>query len=285
MQRPRNILSVDVEDWFQVENYSRFVSRSTWPELELRVVENVRSLLQLFGRASVRATFFVLGWIAERVPELVREMAEAGHEIASHGWSHTPLWALTPDAFAEEVRSSRALLRDLSGQPVYGYRAPTFSVTERTQWSIRILVDAGYQYDSSIYPVRHDRYGIPAAPLEIHRRAEGIWEIPASVVQLGRLRVPVAGGGYLRLYPRTLTLWAIKRINRSGRPAVVYVHPWEFDPGQPHVPGIGLFREFRHHVGIRRNYRKLAALLSDLPFAPVKEVLAEIGAELRPDSG
>ena len=274
------MLSVDVEDWFQVENYAHAIPRHEWPRCELRVADNVRRLLDLFALADARATFFVLGWVAERLPDLVRDIARAGHEVASHGWSHTPLWTLSQDAFLDEVSRSRVLLEQLSGQPVLGYRAPTFSVTKRTLWALRVLGRAGYRYDSSIFPVHHDRYGIPEAPTGIHRRAEGIWEVPLSVLELPAARLPVAGGGYFRLYPLWLTRWAIRRLERAGRPAVVYLHPWEFDTGQPRVRGVGPLRTFRHRVGIGRNARKLARLLREFRFAPVRTVLEQLGVAL-----
>lgn len=204
MARPvRNIFTIDVEDWFQVENYASVIERDRWPELELRVEANVDRLLALLAAKDVRATFFILGWVAERVPELVRRVARAGHEVASHGWSHRPIWNLTREQFAQEVRRSRELLCKLSGQDVTGYRAPTFSITRETLWALESLAAAGYRYDSSIFPVHHDRYGIPDAPLAIHRRDEGLWEVPLSVFQAGSLRLPVAGGRLLApLSPR-----------------------------------------------------------------------------------
>ncbi len=277
-----HVLSIDVEDWFQVENYALAIPRDQWPRCELRVGDNVRRLLDVLIAADTHATFFVLGWVAERLPGLVRDIAQAGHEVASHGWSHTPIWSLSEAAFFDEVSRSRALLEELGGQPVIGYRAPTFSVTKPTLWALRELYRAGYRYDSSIFPVHHDRYGIPEAPTAVHRREEGIWELPLSVLEFGRARLPVAGGGYFRLYPLWLTRWALRRLEQAGRPAVVYLHPWEFDPGQPRVPGVGLLRTFRHHVGIGRNARKLTLLLRRFRFAPARAVLAELGVQIEP---
>ncbi len=275
-----HVLSIDVEEWFQVENYAQTIPREQWPRCELRVADNVGRLLDVLAAADVRATFFVLGWVAERLPDLVREIARAGHEVGSHGWSHTPIWHLSEAAFADEVARSRALLEKLSGQAVIGYRAPTFSITTSTMWALAVLRRAGYRYDSSIFPVHHDRYGIPNAPTAVHRRGAGIWELPLSVLELGGARLPVAGGGYFRLYPLWLTRWAIRRLERAGRPAVVYLHPWEFDPGQPWVRGLGLLRAFRHRVGIGRNVRKLVSLLREFRFAPARTVLEQLGVEL-----
>lgn len=280
--RLANVLSIDVEEWFHAENYSGVLPPERWDGFERRAADSVRWLLDLLDTTGVRATFFVLGWLAEREPALVAAIAAAGHEVASHGWSHTPLWRLDPARFAGEVRRTRALLGELSGQPIEGFRAPTFSVTKSTLWALGVLSATGHRYDSSIFPVHHDRYGIPSAPLELHRREEeGLWEVPLSVWELPRLRLPVAGGGYLRLFPRALTAHAIRRMNAQGRPAVVYVHPWEFDPGQPRVAGVGPLTTWRHHVGIPANREKLAWLLHEFPFAPAREVLRQVGAELQ----
>jgi polysaccharide deacetylase family protein (PEP-CTERM system associated) len=268
----KNILSIDVEDWFQVENYAHAIPPSTWAEKELRVRRNVELILDLLAAFGTKATFFTLGWIADRERDLVRRIAREGHEIASHGWSHTPIWCLSGDEFKKEIRRSRALLQDLSGQPVLGYRAPTFSVTEKTLWALGELAEAGYTFDSSIFPVWHDRYGIPDSPTGIHRR-NGLWEIPPSVYRFGSLNLPVAGGGYFRLYPLGLTERAIRRLNASGQPAVVYVHPWEFDPTQPKVAGVGLTATIRHRVGLGRNLAKLSRLLQDFVFGSASEVL------------
>jgi len=270
-----NILTVDVEDWFQSEGYAAAIPQAKWDDCELRVQANVDRLLELFSEKNASATFFVLGWVAERLPDMVRRIAGEGHEIASHGWSHTPLWRLSRDEFADEVRRSKQLLEELSGYSISGFLVTTSATTEKTLWGIDVLEENGYLYDSSIFPVYHDRYGIPSAPLEIHRRSNLIWEIPLSVLDIGSLRLPVAGGGYFRLYPSVMTLHAIRKMNFLGRPAVVYVHPWEFDPGQPKVPGMGLVATFRHHVGIARNLRKLAKLLDTFPFAPARDVLRE----------
>jgi polysaccharide deacetylase family protein (PEP-CTERM system associated) len=277
-----HVLSIDVEDWFQVESYAHAIPPARWPRCELRVADNVFRLLDLLATADVRATFFVLGWVAERLPDLVRALAEAGHEVASHGWSHTPIWRLDEAAFYDEVSRSRALLQQLSGQQVIGYRAPTCSVTRSTLWALPLLRRAGYCYDSSIFPVYHDRYGIPDAPTGLHRREEGIWELPLSVLELGGLRLPVAGGGYFRLYPLWLTRWAMRRLERADRPAVVYLHPWEFDPDQPRVDGLGVVGALRHRVGIPSNVGKLGHLLREFRFAPARTVLERLGVALPP---
>lgn len=269
-----NYVSVDVEDWFQAEAYAHLIPFDQWDSLDLRVEKNTHLLLDLFDVAETKATFFVLGWIAERQPDLIREIVKRGHEVGSHGWSHRPLWRMEPAEFREEAQRSRAFLQDLSGSPVIGFRAPCFSITKNTRWALDMLVESGYQYDSSIFPVHHDRYGIPDAPLHAARQPEGILEIPMSVLNVGSYRLPVAGGGYLRLYPLGLTSYAIHKMNQAGRPAVVYVHPWEFDPGQPTWPGLSRGGRFRHHVGTGRNENKMKALMSGFRFAPMREALA-----------
>jgi polysaccharide deacetylase family protein (PEP-CTERM system associated) len=273
MSEVRNVVSVDVEEWFHVEAFASHIPRTEWDRLERRARRSMETLLELFERHRVKCTFFVLGWVAERDPELVREMAAAGHEIASHGWSHRPVWDLDPARFLDEVKRSKQLLEELSGAPVLGYRAPTFSITNKTLWALGSLREAGYGYDSSIFPVIHDRYGIPDAPLEIHRHEAGIWEIPMSVMELGRYRLPVAGGGYFRLYPYAVTRRAIAELNAKGRPTIIYLHPWEFDPEQPRPAGIGMATRFRHYSGIRDNFAKLERLLDDFAFTTAGTVL------------
>jgi polysaccharide deacetylase family protein (PEP-CTERM system associated) len=275
-----NIVSIDVEDWFQVENFSQAIQQENWDSYPLRIERNVQRILEICDRTGVRATFFILGWVAERLPHLVRQLAGAGHEVASHGWSHAPVWRLTPDEFRGEVSRSRKLLEDLSGGQVFGYRAPTFSITSSTLWALDILAEEGYLYDSSIFPVWHDHYGIPDAPLEIHQGKSGLWEVPLSVLDFGGARLPVAGGGYFRLYPRWVTEWAIGRINRAGRPAVIYLHPWEFDPGQPEPPGVSRVKLLRHRIGLQTTGPRLARLFDRFRFAPARDVLAAAGAQL-----
>jgi len=270
---PTNVLSIDVEDWFQVEGYASVIDRTEWDGFDLRVERNMDLILEAFDEADTRATFFVLGWVAERLPHLVKRIAAGGHELASHGWSHAPVWRLTPAEFTDEVVRSKRLLEALSGQEVRGYRAPTFSVTKNTIWALDRLARAGYQYDSSIFPVHHDRYGIPDSPLGIHRREEGIWELPMSVYQVGSMKIPVAGGGYFRLYPRQITSLAIRQINRQGRPAVVYLHPWEFDPGQPKADGASRMASWRHRVNLDSTLHKLTRLMRDFSFGTAAEVL------------
>ena len=276
-ERPLHVLSVDVEEYFQSETFARAVPRSEWEGIPSRVEPSVDLLLERFAEARVRATFFILGWVAERHPGMVRRIAAQGHEIASHGWTHAPILRLDPAQFEDEVVRSRDLLESLGGQPVIGYRAPTFSVTRDTLWALPILARAGYRYVSSIFPVHHDRYGIPDAPLGAHTRDAGLWELPLSVIDRGSFRLPFGGGGYLRMYPYALTRFGFRRLERMGRPGVVYVHPWEFDPGQPIIRGVGLAHTARHRIGTAANESKLVRMLREFAFAPVREVLERAG--------
>jgi polysaccharide deacetylase family protein (PEP-CTERM system associated) len=272
-----NVISVDVEEWFQVEAFSHLIPRSSWDGLERRARHSVELLLELFERKGVHATFFALGWIAERDPELLKMIAGLGHEIASHGWSHQTLWNLSPEALTEEASRSKNLLEAITGQEVLGFRAPTFSITKDNLWALSTLAECGYKYDSSIFPVIHDRYGIPDSPLEFHRRQEGIIEMPMSVLSLGKYRLPVAGGGYFRIFPLGLTIHAITKMNTLGRPAVVYLHPWEFDPDQPRWPGVKPLTKFRHHYGICNNLSKLDSLLDRFSFCTARASLQKKG--------
>jgi polysaccharide deacetylase family protein (PEP-CTERM system associated) len=268
-----NAMSVDVEDYFQVSAFDRVVSRASWGERESRVAANTRRLLQLFDRAGVRATFFVLGWVAERAPDLVREIAAAGHEIACHGYHHQLLYTLTPKQFREDVREARLALEQIAGCPVVGFRAPSYSVTSSTLWALDILVEEGYLYDASIFPVHHDRYGIPDAPRHPHmmkRRTGTLLEIPASTVRLGGVNLPIAGGGYFRLLPYAWTRWGIHHVNRVERePVIFYLHPWEIDPEQPRLP-VGRATRMRHYGGLAGTAGRLERLLGDFKFDSIE---------------
>jgi polysaccharide deacetylase family protein (PEP-CTERM system associated) len=274
-----NAMTVDVEEHFQVSAFSLTVDRSDWPRQESRVVENTERLLDLFDGSKVRATFFVLGCVADKHPGLVDTIARRGHEIGSHGWSHELIHEQTPEAFHTELERSRKLLQDLSGQPVEGHRAASFSIGRRNLWALDIVAENGFRYDSSLFPVRHDRYGMPQAPREIHRLktpcGNTLIEFPPSTLSIAGQNLPIAGGGYLRLYPLGLTRLAIRRLNRSGQPAMVYVHPWEVDPHQPRI-NAPLKSRFRHYVGLNGTARKLATLMGRFRFAPTSEVIADI---------
>jgi polysaccharide deacetylase family protein (PEP-CTERM system associated) len=270
-------MSVDVEDYFHVSVFDGIVPRSQWEQLESRVCGNTERLLALFDDANVRATFFVLGWVAERHPELVRRIAAGGHEIASHGYAHRLIYDQTPQAFREDVRRSKRLLEDASGLPVTGYRAPSYSITPRSLWALDILVDEGYGYDSSIFPIRHDRYGIPVSgrePYLLSRPTGSIVEVPGSTTRIGPMNLPVAGGGYFRLLPYGWTRWGIDRVNRvEGRPVVFYLHPWEIDPDQPRLPA-GRLGRFRHYRNLAETEGRLRRLLREFAFGRVDALVS-----------
>ncbi len=272
-----NALTVDVEDYYHVSAFEGAVRRDGWDQYTSRVVDNTQRLLELLARHGVKATFFVLGWVAERYPELVREIDVAGHEIGSHGYWHRLIYRQTNDEFRDDLRRSRDLLEELVGRPVTAYRAPSFSITRQSQWALQVLSEEGFLVDSSVFPVYHDRYGIPGAEPRIHRittPAGTLWEFPPSVVKWAGLTWPVGGGGYLRLYPLWLTCRGLARINRREQsPFMVYLHPWEVDPSQPRL-GVGsVSSRFRHYVNLSGTERKLEGLLARFRFGTVREVV------------
>lgn len=270
-----NAMSVDVEDYFQVSAFERVVSRASWDALDSRVVRNTQWLLQLFDRGRVRATFFVLGWIADRHPQLVREIVARGHELASHGYHHQLVYMLTPQQFREDVRAAKAALESAAGAPVFGFRAPSYSIVASSLWALDVLIEEGYLYDASVFPIRHDRYGIPGAPRHAHQieRASGtLIEMPASTVRVGSVNLPIGGGGYFRLLPYAWTQWGIRRVNAAERaPVVFYLHPWEIDPEQPRM-AVGPATRWRHYVGIERTARRLEWLVRDFRFDTIASV-------------
>jgi polysaccharide deacetylase family protein (PEP-CTERM system associated) len=275
-----NALTVDVEDYFQVSAFAGLVPRSQWETFESRVCRNTDKLLAIFSEAGVHGTFFVLGWVAERFPALVRRIHDAGHELASHSYAHGLVYDATPEAFRADLRQARAAIQRATGVQVVGYRAPSYSVTERSLWALDVLVDEGYEYDSSIYPIRHDRYGIPGWPRHIHRveRSGGsIWELPGSTVRRAGINLPIGGGGYFRLLPYGWTRAGINRLNAvEGRSAVFYIHPWEVDPDQPRLLGSALSR-FRHYRNLDKTEGRLRQLLQEFPFGTVSQVLSAQG--------
>lgn len=277
-----NAMSVDVEDYFQVSAFDRVVPRSGWDLMESRVVRNTERLLALFDEQTVRGTFFVLGWVAERYPALLRTIVGQGHEIASHGYGHGLVYDQSIDAFRDDIRRSKAVIEDACGVEVHGYRAPSFSITMRSLWALDVLVDEGFAYDASIFPIHHDRYGIPSSPRFVYRieRSGGVLtEVPGSTVACGPFNLPVAGGGYFRLLPYLWTQRGIHRINHHDRePAVFYIHPWEVDPEQPRLPA-GRITGFRHYRNLGRTETRLRRLLRDFRFGTVAEVLTGISRE------
>jgi polysaccharide deacetylase family protein (PEP-CTERM system associated) len=264
--RIRNAMTCDVEDYFQVSAFAPHIERSSWDRRECRVEANVERILALFERHQVRATFFTLGWIAERYPALVRSIVGAGHELASHGYGHQRASSQGRAEFANDVRSSKALLEDLGGQAVAGYRAPSFSIGRANLWALDVLKEAGYRYSSSIYPIAHDHYGMPEAPRFAFypNGPDGLLEVPITTVRLMRRNLPAGGGGYFRLLPYVLSRWMMERVNRADRqPALFYFHPWELDPGQPRPDGLGAKARFRHYINIDRMEQRLQSLARD----------------------
>jgi polysaccharide deacetylase family protein (PEP-CTERM system associated) len=272
----RNFLTVDVEEHFQVEGFADVVRRGDWESHDSRVRPQTQTLLDLLESTRQRATFFVLGWTAERHPLLVLEIVARGHEVASHGWSHLPIDAQGARWFRRDVRRAKRVLEDILGAPVAGYRAPTFSITRRTPWAHRILCEEGFAYSSSVFPIRHDRYGVPDAPRLPHHvdcgNGRTIVELPPLTVRLVGTNLPVAGGGYLRVLPAALVSRAIRAMNRIGAPAVVYLHSWEMDPAQPRIAGRAS-AVWRHRVGLAGFPAKLRKLLDAHEFVPIGEML------------
>jgi polysaccharide deacetylase family protein (PEP-CTERM system associated) len=283
MISPLNAFTVDVEDYFQVENFASEIDRESWDRYPSRVLANTRRILDLLDRHQVRATFFILTWNAERHPELVREIARGGHEIASHGYSHRLVYEQEPAEFAADVARARAELERLSEGSVLGYRAPSYSITAQSRWAFTHLKAAGYRYDSSIYPIHRRRYGIPGAPRFPHRLAEGLVEFPMTTLRVGGMNLPAASGGYLRILPLAVSIAAVLQLNRSGHPAVVNVHPWELDPEQPRLRG-GTFGGFTHYANLARTADRLAALLTRFRFGTMREALESAGFALGPGS-
>ena len=271
-----NALTIDVEEHFQVHAFETVIARSAWERFPSRVVSNTRRILCLLAEHDVRATFFVLGWVADRYPNLVREIAASGHEIATHGYWHELVYRQTPDQFSADLRQSiEALGRAMRGLEISGYRAPAFSITRQSLWALALLRDQGIIYDSSIFPlVAHDRYGINGASRFANRTNCGLWEFPVSTVRLGKQNLPVAGGGYFRLFPLWITRRAIRHLNGQTHPAVVYLHPWEFDPTQPRISEAPILSRFRHYVNLNKTEGRLRALLGEFKFASIREVFA-----------
>jgi polysaccharide deacetylase family protein (PEP-CTERM system associated) len=281
--RPSAAMSVDVEDWFQVENLKPAISRDSWDAQESRVVRNTMRILELLQEHGSHATFFILGWVAERQPGLIRAIADGGHEVASHGYGHDLIYTLSPAEFRADVERGKRLLEDVTGRRVLGYRAPSFSITD---WAVSILQELGFEYDSSVFPtVAHDRYGrltgVHAGQPIVELRP-GFHEICISCLPLGKRGLPWGGGGYFRMLPYLAWRTGIRRILHSGAPYLFYIHPWEIDPGQPRVKGLGAVSQFRHYLNLDRCEDRFQALLSDFRWSTVHDVLE---AEALPQSG
>jgi polysaccharide deacetylase family protein (PEP-CTERM system associated) len=277
-EKPMHCLSFDVEEHFQVSAFWSEARRQQWDKYESRVENNTKKLVELLAQHDTKATFFVLGWVAERYPGLVKLLVEQGHEVASHGYGHELITDQTPRMFRDDVRRAKGILEDICGKRVYGYRAPSFSITRDTKWAIPVLTEEGYLYDSSIFPVLHDRYGMPNATPTVHLLRGGagfIWEVPPSTANILGTRLPVAGGGYFRLFPYPILRQLLRRIERAGHPLVMYLHPWELDPDQPKMQGSCLSM-FRHYINLRKTEDRLRSLLEDFCFTSIREALEPV---------
>ena len=269
----RNALTLDVEDYFQVSAFAPYIPREQWSARACRVERNVDRILQMLDMHETKATFFTLGWIAERYPHLVRRIVDGGHELASHGYGHQRASDLTEAAFSTDIESAKKLLEDLSGHRVKGYRAPSFSIGESNLWAFDCLERAGYSYSSSIYPIRHDHYGMPDAPRFAHQVRAGLLEVPVTTARFFERNWPASGGGYFRLLPYAMSRWLLQSVNRQDRQsAVFYFHPWEIDAGQPRVEGVNAKTRFRHYVNLHRTEGRLQRLLADFNWGRMDEI-------------
>jgi len=273
-------MSVDLEDYFHVEAFADRIARAAWDSFPSRIRQNTERVLALFERHKCRATFFVLGWVAEREPSLIRQVADAGHEIACHSYFHYRVNTLTPEQFREDLRRARGVIEDAAGVKVLGFRAPTFSIVKESLWALDILAEEGFEYDSSIFPIHHDRYGIPDAPRFAHWRelasGRAICEVPMATVRLGQHNLPAAGGGYLRLLPMRYTRWAINRIHSHDRqPAILYFHPWEVDPQQPRLAASWKTR-IRHYAGLGKTEARLDRILTEHRVEPIINLVRRV---------
>jgi polysaccharide deacetylase family protein (PEP-CTERM system associated) len=284
--RIRNVMSVDVEDYYHVSAMEGVVSRDAWPTCESRVVDSTIRVLDLLAEHRVTATFFILGWVADRYPALVQRIVAAGHEIASHSYWHRLVYTLTPETFREDLHRAKVAIEDAAGIAVCGYRAPSYSITEKSLWALDVLIDEGYAYDSSIFPIRHDRYGIPSAPRQAHRitrNGGSLLELPATAGRVGSLAVAV-GGGYFRILPYAWTRWGIGRLNDVERlPAIFYLHPWEIDPEQPRLRA-PLLGRFRHYCNLAKTEERLRSLVREFRFSTMATLLHEQMLPVAPGS-
>ncbi len=276
----RNALTIDVEDYFQVSAFDSYISRNAWDSIPCRVEQNIDRILSLLEKRGINATFFTLGWIAKRYPSMVRRIVENGHELASHGCDHDRVTDLEPSEFYKDITDSKKILEDISGLPVLGYRAPSFSINKQNYWALNLLEEAGYLYSSSIYPIRHDHYGIPDAPrFAFYPNLTGkLLEVPVTTVNLLGRNIPVGGGGYFRLWPYAISRWFIQRVNeKDQRSAVFYFHPWEIDPSQPRQKGINFKTRFRHYLNLDLTEKRLVNLLNDFGWGRMDQIFLEEG--------
>ena len=268
-----NALTIDVEDYFQVSAFAPHIDRADWDSRECRVEHNIDRILKLLDDKHTKATFFTLGWVAERYPQMVRRIVSEGHELASHGYGHQRASDLTETEFFHDVSHAKTLLQDIGGQAVQGYRAPSFSIGTDNLWALDTLQRAGYRYSSSIYPVKHDHYGMPDAPRFAHQIRDGLMEVPPTTLRMFNRNLPSGGGGYFRLLPYALSRWMLQQVNqRDAESAIFYFHPWEIDADQPRIPGIDLKTRFRHYVNIGRTEQRLARLLDDFRWGRMDDI-------------
>jgi polysaccharide deacetylase family protein (PEP-CTERM system associated) len=268
-----NALTIDVEDYFQVSAFAPYIRRDEWDARECRVEHNVGRILELLAARDTRATFFTLGWIAERYPQLVRRIVENGHELASHGYGHQRASDLSEEEFRQDITRAKGLLEDISGTPVLGYRAPSFSIGTGNLWALDALARTGHRYSSSIYPIKHDHYGMPDSPRFAYKLASGLLEVPVTTVRMLNRNLPSSGGGYFRLLPYSVSRWLLRRVNQQDREAAVfYFHPWEIDVDQPRIAGIDAKTRFRHYVNIPRMDGRLQQLLADFRWGRMDEI-------------
>ena len=276
-----NALSVDIEDWFQVGAFEKTIRREDWDDLPCRVEANTDAVLALFADADVKATFFTLGWVAARYPALIRRIADAGHEVASHGWGHDRVFTMTSEQFANDLVRTRRTLEDAGGVMVTGYRAPSFSIDKRTPWAHQVLADQGYTYSSSVAPVVHDHYGWPEAPRFAFRPVAGsdLIELPVTTAKFAGRTLAAGGGGFFRLLPYGFSRWAFRQVNAAGQPGIFYFHPWEIDPDQPRVPGAPMRSKLRHYTNLDGMAAKLTRMMGAFEWGRVDEVAARAAAQ------
>jgi polysaccharide deacetylase family protein (PEP-CTERM system associated) len=281
---PSNALTIDLEEYFQVSGFADAIHTECWAQIPSRIELQTEALLKLLDETGTQATFFVLGWLAQRHPALIRRIVSAGHELASHGWAHVRVRDQTPQAFQQDARQTRELLEEIGGVPVIGYRAASFSIGRDTPWAFEALAKAGYRYSSSVYPIRHDHYGWPDAPRLAFRPAPaGVLEIPIATVRFLTGTLPCGGGGYFRLFPYAVSRWGVRRFNREDRaPAVFYLHAWELDPEQPIPAGISTKARLRHRINLKGTQRKLRRLLTDFRWDRIDCVFSELTASTAP---
>ena len=284
----QNALTIDVEDYFQVTAFNNVIKSENWPRFESRVERNTLKVLSFLSERHIKATFFVLGWVTERYPTVVKEIQQENHEIACHGYDHKLIYDHSKDFFRKDIRRAKVLLEDITGEKVVGYRAPSYSIVRETLWALEVLKEEGFEYDSSIFPINHDKYGIPDGnrfPHQIDLKEKGkILEIPPSTIRIPGRNLPIAGGGYLRLFPYRFLKWGITRLNHKERqPAIIYFHPWELDPEQPKINGT-FFSRFRHYINLGKTEEKLEKLVSDFEFGPLKNIIEEYNLNTASDT-